>query len=305
MNQRTIIVGDIHGTVDELTDLLSVDRGVGLTKDDTLVLVGDLVDKGPVEGSVGVVRLLSSLRADGYSIILVKGNHEEKHERFRQAFAKAGDNVKMKHADEMKEITLLLSEQDIAFLESAVLFHQIPEHNALVVHAGILPSMKALPTPEEMEAMSKGEISKLSRILRLRYVRGKALTKMTVEFDLDFEPVWDEGTEIDAEDIGRATGKIVKKVVRPKGDFLAHGQNGPDDPYWAQVYDGRLGHVYFGHEPFHEESSPMEFEHATGLDLGAVFGNRLAAVVLTGNLKAYVSVPAHKQYADKLNLNEE
>ena len=28
------------------------------------------------------------------------------------------------------------------------------------------------------------------------------------------------------------------------------GDEAPTDPYWAEVYDGRFGHVVFGHEAF-------------------------------------------------------
>src|SRR2546429_6698968 len=41
---RTIVVGDIHGCFDELTDLLDL---IKLQKDDRVVAVGDLITKGP------------------------------------------------------------------------------------------------------------------------------------------------------------------------------------------------------------------------------------------------------------------
>lgn len=40
---RTIVVGDIHGCFDELTDLLDL---VSLDGDDRVVAVGDLIVKG-------------------------------------------------------------------------------------------------------------------------------------------------------------------------------------------------------------------------------------------------------------------
>ena len=53
-NFRTIIIGDVHGCVDELSDLIYELR---LTKKDTLIFVGDLIDKGP--DSPGVIKLIS------------------------------------------------------------------------------------------------------------------------------------------------------------------------------------------------------------------------------------------------------
>lgn len=43
-----------------------------------------------------MVARVRSLREAGQSARLVKGNHEEKHGRFRRAYKAAGDKVKMK-----------------------------------------------------------------------------------------------------------------------------------------------------------------------------------------------------------------
>ena len=48
---RTLVVGDVHGCLDELRALI---EKAGATVDDHIVLVGDLIAKGP--DSVGVVR---------------------------------------------------------------------------------------------------------------------------------------------------------------------------------------------------------------------------------------------------------
>ena len=74
MKQRTIVVGDIHGCIEEFDELLRV---VEYTKRDRLLLLGDLVDRGP--DPVGVVRRARELGADS-----VLGNHEEKHLRWRR-----------------------------------------------------------------------------------------------------------------------------------------------------------------------------------------------------------------------------
>ncbi|MBN2560999.1 MAG: metallophosphoesterase [Phycisphaerae bacterium] len=42
--QRKIIIGDIHGCYDELRDLLDV---ISPTRDDKIIAIGDLVDRGP------------------------------------------------------------------------------------------------------------------------------------------------------------------------------------------------------------------------------------------------------------------
>ena len=63
--KRILIVGDLHGCADEFRELLAMHRH----PDDTLILVGDLVNKGPK--SAEVVPLARELGA-----FAVVGNHE-------------------------------------------------------------------------------------------------------------------------------------------------------------------------------------------------------------------------------------
>jgi hypothetical protein len=70
---RTIVVGDVHGCLEELDELLRlVQLRAGF---DRLVFVGDLLDRGP--DSVGVLRRARELGASS-----VLGNHESKHLRW-------------------------------------------------------------------------------------------------------------------------------------------------------------------------------------------------------------------------------
>ncbi len=300
MTSRTIIVGDIHGMLPELIALL---EQVRLTREDHLVSVGDLVDKGPE--SAGVVKHLRNLRENGFAVTLVQGNHEEKHERFRTAFSKVGDKVRMTGVDELKEITAALSPEDILFLQSAVPFLRLPAAlpggDALVVHAGILPNKVHLPSEEELGELSKSKRRRLDRFCRVRYVRGTAKAKITVEFDLeglDAEEIEGiDGTHVS--DLAKAN-KVTRVVVKPKHGFLALGEEGPGDPYWADVYDGCFGHVFFGHNPYPDAEEPLQFAHATGLDLGAVFGGRLAAAVLSGGQPEFSSVRSRGRFAATL-----
>ena len=69
---RTIVVGDVHGCLEELEELLQATApGPG----DRLVFLGDLLDRGP--DPVGVLQRVRTLGAE-----CVLGNHEEKHLRF-------------------------------------------------------------------------------------------------------------------------------------------------------------------------------------------------------------------------------
>ena len=66
---------------------------------------------------------------------------------------------------------------------------------------------------------------------------------------------------------------------------------------WPWAYDGRFGHVYYGHRATMGEDPP-QYPHATSLDLGCVYGGQLCAAVLTqGGPVHFIKVRARKQYA--------
>lgn len=73
---RNIIIGDVHGCLDELKELINK---LELSSADHLFFIGDLIDKGP--DSVGVVKYVYEL-SKLYSTVLILGNHEEKFLRF-------------------------------------------------------------------------------------------------------------------------------------------------------------------------------------------------------------------------------
>jgi serine/threonine protein phosphatase 1 len=70
----TVAVGDIHGNIDALDDLLS--RLLpSMRPEDTLVFLGDLIDRGP--DSRGVMERLVRLREDAaFETVFLLGNHE-------------------------------------------------------------------------------------------------------------------------------------------------------------------------------------------------------------------------------------
>ena len=79
-------------------------------------------------------------------------------------------------------------------------------------------------------------------------------------------------------------------IHKDTGKMIPLGQNAPEDPFWAEVYDGRFGHVLFGHQPY--VKGPALFPHATGIDTGACFGGTLTAFVVNEDgTTEFVSVP--------------
>jgi serine/threonine protein phosphatase 1 len=70
--RETAFIGDVHGEVHALEDLLRI----VLPKSRRLVLLGDLVNRGPA--SKGVLDLLVQLRDCGaIDVVLLAGNHDE------------------------------------------------------------------------------------------------------------------------------------------------------------------------------------------------------------------------------------
>ena len=82
-----------------------------------------------------------------------------------------------------------------------------------------------------------------------------------------------------------------------KGSFIGLGHEKSGDPFWADVYDGRFGHVIFGHQPFLE--GVKYFNHATGIDTGAVFGGSLTALIVEDDCSRQVISVESRAYQDR------
>ncbi len=129
MSTRTLVVGDLHGCREELEDLLEQS---GWDEGDQLVSVGDLVAKGP--DSLGVIRLMRELGGRA-----VCGNHDARCLRWWEA-KEAGDalpELRPPHQQVVDE----LEEPDWQWLADLPFYLELPEHEALVVHAGLLPDL--------------------------------------------------------------------------------------------------------------------------------------------------------------------
>jgi serine/threonine protein phosphatase 1 len=71
----TIAIGDIHGNLPALCDLFTRLRGE-LDEADTVVFLGDYIDRGP--NSKGCIDLLLALRAERKApVVCLRGNHED------------------------------------------------------------------------------------------------------------------------------------------------------------------------------------------------------------------------------------
>lgn len=68
----TYIVSDIHGCNDTFRKAL---KSIKLKKKDTLIILGDLIDRGP--DSKGVLDTLLLLMNHDFNVIILRGNHEQ------------------------------------------------------------------------------------------------------------------------------------------------------------------------------------------------------------------------------------
>ena len=157
--RRTIVIGDVHGCLEELDELL---RKVELRPDrDRLVFAGDLLDRGP--DPPGVVRRARELGAEG-----VMGNHEHKHLRYRQHEARRrAEPGYVNPMQPLGEVQLreheALSEDDWSYLGQMPAWLRVAP-TWVLVHAGFEPIR---PLERQHEAAC----------LRVRYVddRGRGV----------------------------------------------------------------------------------------------------------------------------------
>lgn len=154
--ERHIIVGDVHGCREELHELL---LQVGYRPGwDQLVLVGDLVDRGP--HSVGVLRWVRELEAAGGAVSLA-GNHEEKIVRYHHLLAHAlGAEAQL--TESQLQVYRQLAPADLDWISRRPYFFKGP--GFLVVHAGICPQIHH--TLEDLDRNREAR----RRLVRIRHV---------------------------------------------------------------------------------------------------------------------------------------
>ncbi len=134
MNGRLIAIGDIHGCHLEFAELLA---RLALTADDRLILLGDLVNRGPDSGKV--IELARAHRA-----IALLGNHELRLLKYRQS----GERKYVKETD--LETFQKLRPEDWTFLDGMPLTFEEPKLNTVFVHGGFLPTEPWQRQPAEI-----------------------------------------------------------------------------------------------------------------------------------------------------------
>ena len=141
---RTLVVGDVHGCLEELEELLEKTRYV--SGRDRLVFLGDLLDRGP--DPVAVLRRVRSLGAE-----CVLGNHEEKHLRYAAHEARRRSDPRyrnpMRAFDARRaEEHARLAHEDLLWLSSLPRWIGLG-NKWVAVHGGLVPGLPVRAQPPD------------------------------------------------------------------------------------------------------------------------------------------------------------
>jgi len=133
-------IGDIHGCLDKLRALMDQIEPEIDPAQDTLVFLGDYIDRGP--SSFEVVEYLIHLKARFPDVVFLKGNHEEMLEFYlngvdRTIYLVNGGNQTLEnyldHSDPNEPDPIPVAHRN--FLSSLTLFHETQKY--IFVHAGL------------------------------------------------------------------------------------------------------------------------------------------------------------------------
>ena len=217
--------------------------------------------------SAPVLWYVLGLQAQGVPITLVEGNHEEKHRRFRRHERRTRGTSEKNPMMRADEMREITKQLDDEHIK--FLEEAVLWHK--IPHLEVLVVHGGIP-------------------LRMKEL-----------------PSAESWRSIDnSRQKERAASLLRLRYEDHSGNFVTLGKERPSDTFWAERYDGRFGHVFFGHEPNVEEKAPKQFDHATGLDTGCVYGNALTAAVFWPGATepVYVSVKARKRYYKRTGESE-
>lgn len=217
---RWYAVGDVHGRDDlfaALADAIDADDRAAPPAQSSVVLLGDLVDRGP--DSAGVIARARAWQQQRVVRMLV-GNHEEMFlesftdlEVLRHFLRHGGRETVLSYGlsreaydamsleDVQAELERIVPAEDRAFLDAGEDWIEAGDY--LFVHAGINP---AVPLAEQ----HKGDL----RWIRERFLRhSDAFSHMVVHGHTIFEQIEDTGTRIGIDTGAYRTGRLTALVL--------------------------------------------------------------------------------------------
>jgi serine/threonine protein phosphatase 1 len=134
MRGRLLAIGDSHGCYRQLYNLVT--GIINLTREDTLVMLGDYVDRG--EDSKAVLDMIMKLATEEYHIIPLMGNHEDMMinapgspmDNYNWMLNGGGETLRSFEVSSVDEI----DKKYMEFISGMKLYHVID--NFIFVHAG-------------------------------------------------------------------------------------------------------------------------------------------------------------------------
>jgi serine/threonine protein phosphatase 1 len=147
--KRIYAIGDIHGCYDKLCRLM--DRIDICWSEDTLILLGDYIDRGP--RSYEVLEYLVDLQKAHANVIFLKGNHEAMFLDFLSGtgtltylYNGGQRTIDSYYRHNSSTEHLVVPKEHLDFLDSLVLCHQTEDY--FFAHAGVL---SGIPLNEQVE----------------------------------------------------------------------------------------------------------------------------------------------------------
>ena len=211
---RLIAVGDIHGCINKLKELLNL---LSVRQEDTIIFLGDYIGRGP--SSKEVISTLIELRKKNKNVFFLLGNHENLlleyvrspdealipylRQQSIEAFLSSYGQEDLSHLHELT----FMPEEHVEFLRNLELYHI--EQDYIFVHAGIMPGLPL----EKHTAMELCEVRDM--FLDSRVEIGKTVVFGHTPFELPL--VTEDKIGIDT---GAVYGNLLTAVVLPEMKFF-------------------------------------------------------------------------------------
>ena len=211
---RLIAVGDIHGCINKLKELLNL---LSVRQEDTIIFLGDYIGRGP--SSKEVISTLIELRKKNKNVFFLLGNHENLlleyvrspdealipylRQQSIEAFLSSYGQEDLSHLHELT----FMPEEHVEFLRNLELYHI--EQDYIFVHAGIMPGLPL----EKHTAMELCEVRDM--FLDSRVEIGKTVVFGHTPFELPL--VTEDKIGIDT---GAVYGNLLTAVVLPEIKFF-------------------------------------------------------------------------------------
>lgn len=157
---RTLVIGDIHGCHYAFLSLLEKIQPDPHT--DTLILLGDYIDRGPK--SRQVVDEILTLQAQGHKIIPLMGNHEQAFLNYmrgkdREFYLTIGGTATLESYgifhDLLEDPSSWIPWNHLEFFNNLLLYWEDAEN--IYVHAGLKPNVHLALQPKEWLLWSRYE----------------------------------------------------------------------------------------------------------------------------------------------------